>query len=298
MKLILSRKGFDSTWDKYWFGSGGCPSPIFPDETMLSLPIPGGELGTVVYDDLSVGGKNFGKLVTDLTEGKVPSVNFAHLDPDINREAYQRQEGWRPLFGQAGIAAGHLRKEGVQEGDLFLFFGLFQRVEDMGGRWRFISDAPWQHVLWGWLQIQDIHKVDDLGPDDLPWARYHDHLHPEMRGARNNTVYIASDHLDLGDGRQASGAGAFPQFDERLLLTNPDGASVTQWRLPSWFYPSAGKKMLSWHGNNRGRWTPEPDAKYAYLNSQSRGQEFVLDCDHYPEAIGWASDFIRDFGER
>ncbi len=32
-KLILSRKGFDSA-------SGGCPSPIFPDGTMFSLPIP------------------------------------------------------------------------------------------------------------------------------------------------------------------------------------------------------------------------------------------------------------------
>ena len=33
MKLVLSRKGFDSS-------SGGVPSPIFADGTMLSLPIP------------------------------------------------------------------------------------------------------------------------------------------------------------------------------------------------------------------------------------------------------------------
>ena len=33
MKLILSRKGFDSQ-------SGGCPSPIFPNGTLYSLPIP------------------------------------------------------------------------------------------------------------------------------------------------------------------------------------------------------------------------------------------------------------------
>jgi len=33
VKIILSRKGFDST-------SGGVPSPIFPDGRMLSLPIP------------------------------------------------------------------------------------------------------------------------------------------------------------------------------------------------------------------------------------------------------------------
>jgi hypothetical protein len=33
MKVILSRKGFDS-------GYGGYPSPVLPDGTILSLPIP------------------------------------------------------------------------------------------------------------------------------------------------------------------------------------------------------------------------------------------------------------------
>ena len=34
MKVVFSRKGFDS-------GTGGCPSSIFPDQRMTSLPIPG-----------------------------------------------------------------------------------------------------------------------------------------------------------------------------------------------------------------------------------------------------------------
>ena len=33
MKLIFSRKGFDSS-------AGGIPSPILPDGRMISLPIP------------------------------------------------------------------------------------------------------------------------------------------------------------------------------------------------------------------------------------------------------------------
>lgn len=33
MKIILSRKGFDSS-------NGGQPNPIMPDGTLLSLPIP------------------------------------------------------------------------------------------------------------------------------------------------------------------------------------------------------------------------------------------------------------------
>ena len=50
------------------------------------------------------------------------------------------------------------------------------------------------------------------------------------------------------------------------------------------------------HGNNYGRWTPEPDGKRAYLDSVARGQEFVLGCDQCqcPAAVGWARDLIRD----
>ena len=44
MKVILSRKGFDSS-------NGGCPSPILPDGTLLSLPIPTDDRDK--YEDLS-----------------------------------------------------------------------------------------------------------------------------------------------------------------------------------------------------------------------------------------------------
>ncbi|MBO4456467.1 MAG: hypothetical protein J5802_01965 [Butyrivibrio sp.] len=40
MKIILSRKGFDST-------NGGCASPIMPDGTLLSMPIPSDESNDV-----------------------------------------------------------------------------------------------------------------------------------------------------------------------------------------------------------------------------------------------------------
>jgi hypothetical protein len=45
MKIILSRKGFDSS-------SGGVPSPIFSDGDMLSLPIPD-RASTVKYDEIA-----------------------------------------------------------------------------------------------------------------------------------------------------------------------------------------------------------------------------------------------------
>ena len=45
MKVILSRKGFDSQY-------GGMPSPILPDGTMLSLPIPSKD-DNIKYSDLN-----------------------------------------------------------------------------------------------------------------------------------------------------------------------------------------------------------------------------------------------------
>ena len=52
-KLSLSRKGFDSSY-------GGCPSPIFPDGTIYSLPIPGDDYAAVHYGDLDHGNVNIG----------------------------------------------------------------------------------------------------------------------------------------------------------------------------------------------------------------------------------------------
>ena len=43
MKIILSRKGFDSS-------NGGIPSPIMPDGTLISMPIPAKE--KVSYTDI------------------------------------------------------------------------------------------------------------------------------------------------------------------------------------------------------------------------------------------------------
>ena len=282
MKLILSRKGFDSQ-------SGGCPSPIFPDGTLYSLPIPY-DPSEITYGDLWHGDTNIGEVVKDLTRGyrsknRISEKHQAHLDPDINRSAYSpRKRGWRPLFGQSGAAQGHLRKQAIQSGDLFLFFGLFQRIEKASGRWCFVKDAPRQHIIWGWLQIGEIHKVDEIPKEALPWARYHPHLHPSRDKDRTNTLYIASEELRLSNRSIAPGAGCFPKFHERLVLTNPAGSGVTNWRLPRSFYPDNDKSRLTYHPK-LDRW--DHDEEYAYLQSVGRGQEFVLDLDQYPGVTDW-----------
>ena len=282
MRLILSRKGFDS-------GSGGCPSPIFPDGTMLSLPIPD-KSSRIAYQEIQQQGVNIGQLVVDLTGDIRRFGHYAHLDPDLDRDALPRAEGWLPLLGQTGAAQGHLRKQSVQAGDLFLFFGLFRPVERARNGWRFVRQAVAKHVLWGWLQVGEICEVDELPPDALPWARYHPHFQGQRDG--NNTLYIAADGLRLnGTDIDAPGAGRFRQIEDRLILTDPDAGSLTRWRLPSVFYPDAGKPPLSYHRAPE-RWRRGDG--YCTVQSASRGQEFVLDTVRYPGVTDWLSTLLAE----
>ena len=83
----------------------------------------------------------------------------------------------------------------------------------------------------------------------------------------------------------------FPKLDQRLVLTDPNGAGVSNWRLPRWFYPDGNKPPLTYHPD-RKRW--RRDANHACLQSVGRGQEFVLDLAHYPEATDWLSDLVSN----
>ena len=38
------------------------------------------------------------------------------------------------------------------------------------------------------------------------------------------------------------------------------------------------------------------DDNHAYLQTVGRGQEFVLDLAHYPEAVEWLSDLVSSLG--
>ena len=254
-----------------------------PDGRMLSLPIPDPDSG-IAYAELEWDGVNVGQLVADLTGEPERRTHRAHLDPDIDRELRARPDGWRPLFGQTGGAEGHLRNQGVGAGDLFLFFGLFRRVEENQGAWRFVRGSPKQHVLWGWLQVGEVHAVGSLAADALRWARYHPHFSGD-RGA-NNTLYVAANELRLrGERINTAGAGLFQQIGASLVLTAPDAGGPSRWQLPSGFFPSEGRRPLSYHGDlNRWRCLGGDDCS---LESVSRGQEFVLDVTHYPGVAEW-----------
>ena len=211
MKIILSRKGFDSS-------AGKKPSPIFPDGTMISLPIPD-KSSTINYKDIAGNAHaSIGELVHDLAG--IPPTHRAHLDPDISAHSIPRSGGWRPLFGQVGAAEKHLENQGISTGDVFLFFGLFRRVEKSDGRWTYVRGSCPIHVIFGWFQIAERVAVSNW-PDEAAWALRHPHFRRESDPT--NVLYVGAERLALPGLRSLSipGAGLFPQFTPELQLTEP-----------------------------------------------------------------------------
>ncbi len=280
-KVILSRKGFDS-------GSGGLPSPIFPDGKMLSLPIPDKQ-SPIRYQDIKWNEYDLGTIVSDLTKRRIPSFYGAHLDPDIDPQSLKRHQSWKPLLGQIKAAQGHLNNQNVQAGDIFLFYGLFRRVA-MDAHLNFNSEESPIHVIWGWLQIDKIITIDSCNKEELKWAIYHPHFHRESD--RTNTIYIAKENIEIPgmDSNDISGAGIFRYYDSGLRLTKPGSNKSSLWQLPEWMYPTSEKKPMTYHSDKK-RWKKSDGS--VLLDTVGRGQEFVLDCQDYPELREWTEQILR-----
>ena len=284
MKIILSRKGFDSSLGKV-------PSPIFPSGELCSLPIPESVSNdhSTRYEEIKVGERFLGSIVNDLTRGRIKGDASVHLDPDLNSSSLPRLPGWKPLFGQAGAAESHLQNKGVKEGDVFVFYGWFRQVEQVAGIYRYVKDAPDLHLIFGWLQIERRISVDNR--QEIPsWALDHPHC-KRTRHSKLDAIYISSDQLNLpGVDINKPGAGVFQLFAPALCLTAP-GMLRSIWHLPPWFYPGEEKTALSYH-TSPDRWQLGED--HVLLNSVGRGQEFVLDCLHYPEAVKWLAGILNN----
>ncbi|HEX8229586.1 MAG TPA: hypothetical protein VF826_09760, partial [Chloroflexia bacterium] len=161
MKIILSRKGFDSA-------TGKVASPILPNGELCSLPIPTDEehQQSIRYADIKVGDVSLGMLVSDLTRCRISPEHTAHLDPDLRYSSYHRAPGWKPIFGQDAAAESHLQRQGVAEGDIFLFFGWFRQTELVNGRYRYVANASDCHHIFGWLQIE--RRIPVINRAELP----------------------------------------------------------------------------------------------------------------------------------
>jgi hypothetical protein len=292
MRLILSRKGFDS---KY----GGCPSPILPDGTMFSLPITSNS-GPHRLGQLNRGDLNFGDITRDLTQDRrKPSKQWGrgtgvHLDPDLDAPVLgERAAGWTPSYGTVPPALTHLRNEHVRENDIFLFFGWFRSVEQTSRGWQYVGAAPHMHVIFGWLQVGEVIDVGADGGETVarhPWLRGHPHIERSSYYGENNVIYSARSSVSV-NGRDCGvpGGGVFGRFDPRLRLTR-EGQTRSHWQLPGWFLPESDLPTLS-HHHKRSRWRRQ--GEHVHLHTVAIGQEFVLDCEHYADAAAWIRSLLK-----
>jgi hypothetical protein len=271
LKIIFSRKGFDSA-------AGGCPSPII-DGQPVSLPIPSRMPTPTRFGDVH---GPYGQLVVDLTRGRLTPNDWCHLDPDINPASLPRQPRWRGAFGQTRAAQGHLANQGVQPGDLFVFWGLFRPVAHTG-RWHFVG-MP-EHRVWGWLQIGEIVELGVDGSHavaERPWLK--DHPHARAGWCAPNVLYVASDELTLGvRALSMPGAGVL----RRGYRLTAGGTTLSTWRVPDWLNPLPGGSGMTYHP--LPRWSQE-----GTVQSAARGQEFVAVLPDDGPAIAWLTALLDE----
>lgn len=275
MKIILSRKGFDSS-------CGGYPSLIFPNNAMQSLPIPS-STDKVTYSKItsSYKGINLYNIMKNLNP-KIKRKTWieltenitCHLDPDIDRDAIKRDyDCWSGCFGQSQAAQSVLEKHNIGEGDLFLFFGWFKHCYiDENSRLTF-EKGEGKHVLFGYMQID---YVLNTKKDTIPnWLSYHPHMIDERASRDNNCIYVAKKTASWNS--LVPGFGTFT-YSRELDLTK-DGYSRSKWQLPEIF------KGINISYHNKDSW------KEDYFQSACRGQEFVIEENSDIEK--WATMLIE-----
>lgn len=271
MKLVFSRKGFDS-------GSGGGPSPVLPDGTMVSLPIPDFAMHRDLrYRDIAVGKTTMAGLAAELGVKERVLRAGAHLDPDLDPTARPRRPGWRASLGQAGAAASHLVNQGVGIGDLFVFWGLYRHTVLADGELVWDRTRPAFHAIFGWLEVGEVYRP---GQEATPaWAADHPHVLAPERS--NNTLYVAKDQRGiLGE------SSGLVRFSSAVVLSAP-GSPRSTWRLPAGCHPQVSGAELSYH-RDRCRWTSAGDA--VLLRTVGRGQEFVVEAtDAWLERVAAAT---------
>jgi hypothetical protein len=211
----------------------------------------------------------------------------AHLDPDLQYNALvDRPSDWRPAFGQSGAAARHLINQEFGSGDLFIFFGWFQRTKVSGGKLKFDpDDSNGRHIIFGWLQVGDVVEKLPLRPD-LSFLNSHPHVRFFKAEGGNNRVYVSAE--------TGLRAGVFRTESDGIVLTQ-EGKSRSTWLLDNAFEPLSLSRELTYHGN-ASRWGRR--GKKILLQVVNRGQEFVFDGDEHPSAKDYFVKRIKLAGQQ
>ncbi|MCR5204023.1 MAG: hypothetical protein K6E47_03120 [Lachnospiraceae bacterium] len=217
MKIILSRKGFDSS-------NGGIPSPIMPDGTLLSMPIM--EKEGVSYSDIVWNGITYADILKQLSPTK--TFDRCHVDPDIRENRKKFIKGWVPAFGQCDTAQTQLENAGVEKGDIFLFFGWFHRVEETPDGYRFKRNNPDDfysgsdlHILYGYMEVGEIIKDQEC----IKKFYWHPHSSDSHTSKKKNALYLPSKSLSIIPSKK--GYGTLEYRQDRVLTMK--GMSRAVW---------------------------------------------------------------------
>ncbi len=261
-KIILSRKGFDSA-------NGGMPSPVLPDGTILSFPIPY-DKETLLFDELLYKNQTYLEIIKQLNPNF--SETRCHLDPDIYRSILKsRNANWNACFGQSHAAQTHLENNCIGVGDIFLFFGWYKQTEFVHEKLKFIRGAPDIHVIFGYLEI----GKKSVSNEDINELSWHPHSSGPARNNKPNAIYSASKTLLDTD---FPGYGTF-KIAQDLILTK-EGKSRSKWSLPE----VLRGKPITYH--------TDQSQKDDYFQSAMIGQEFVITCDQ--PVLDWVLDIVKN----
>lgn len=277
MKIVLSRKGFDSS-------SGGYPSIIY-DDKIISFPIP--ETGTednykCLQTDLGI---TYGELFSELNVKAKTGFNTAHVDPDIYRNIrghIKREKGWNGIFGQDDSAQSHLANCGITEDAphcLLLFFGWFQFAEKKNGKMNYQKSDDYPngfHALYGFMEVGRIIDVKDV--HNIPaYAKDHTHVKNKSNRKGHNKLYLPIECSRIGLKKTC---GVF-KFKDDLILTKVGESRRSYWKLDKCF---KGIKM-TYH-----REVDDPEN----FKSVGRGQEFVIQDNYVSQMNTWAVNLINN----
>lgn len=181
-----------------------------------------------------------------------------------------RDSNWKPLFGQAGSSQGHLDKQGVKKGDLFLFFGRVRQTVLKGNRLTYVKNAPVIHLIFAYLQVGEIYK--NSFPSHI---KHHPHAGKNFINNSSNAIYEATEKLSFMENLKGSDC---LKFHEDLILSKK-GLSKSKWNLPESFK----KVNISYHS--------KASFKEGYFQSAAKGQEFVISDGEL--LMDWVKNIIK-----
>ena len=220
MKVILSRKGFDSV-------NGKMPSAIMPNGDVVSFPIPSGNKTT--FDDLRYRDVSYKQILDSLVQKKSGCRDIpwrhCHIDPDLDKTRWKKTpRNWKPAFGPSWKVWHYLKETvGIQKNDVFLFFGTFHFLTQKAPRGfeyaartgDFFHDSD-LHLIWGYLQVGNIILDPEEISRDYPW-------HPH---AGENVLIVPRKTLSFAPSKP--GYGLLPFSPTRVLTS--EGKSKAFWK--------------------------------------------------------------------